>query len=290
MSQNIKLHVADGTKSASETGGTDSQPPKQQTPKPTRILPTARISFPKQLDILRAFAAASGPSNKLVVLKEVADIVKLAPNTITLATPFWADVKFIQRKEGQGFTPASELMEYAHAYNWNKDTAAYKLASLLSDTWFWQALEPKLNYGELSEDEAITALAERSTAGPDYKSQLRVILDYLDAAGMVKRENGMVQIVKGAQPRAAAQPATHTQSEKPAAASSSESKSAPLPRSSVTTNFSQPMQGVVQFDVSVKVDMSEFAGWQPARIAAFFNGIAQVLSAKGAIEQESSRE
>ena len=33
---------------------------------------------------------------------------------------------------------------------------------------------------------------------------------------------------------------------------------------------------MVQFDVSVRVDMKEFAGWKPDRIAAFFSGIAQV--------------
>lgn len=52
--------------------------------------------------------------------------------------------------------------------------------------------------------------------------------------------------------------------------------------------FSAPTEGVVQFHVSVKVDMNEFEGWQPERIAAFFGGIAQVLSAKGAIERSTT--
>lgn len=44
-------------------------------------------------------------------------------------------------------------------------------------------------------------------------------------------------------------------------------------------------EGVVQFHVSVKVDMAEFAHWQADRIAAFFNGIAAVLAAKGALDR-----
>jgi hypothetical protein len=290
--QEVKLRIADATQSAGlDTGKTDSQPPKPQGPKPTKTLPSTRISFSKKLDSLRAFAAVSGPSNKLVVLKDVADIVKMASSTLTLETPFWVDVKFITKKEGQGFTPAGELMEYAHAHEWNKETAAHKLSPLLADTWFWEALQPRLNFGELTEDEAITILAEKSTAGPECKYQLRVILDYLEAAGMVKRENGAIKMVKSSQhtkasPAAAAAPA----GDKATPSQAAEHKAAPLPRSAVTTNFSQPTQGVVQFDVSVRVDMNEFAGWQPARIAAFFNGIAQVLSAKGAVEQESSRE
>ena len=44
----------------------------------------------------------------------------------------------------------------------------------------------------------------------------------------------------------------------------------------------------VEFHVNVRVDMKEFGGWPPERIAAFFNGIAAVLAAKGAIERESN--
>jgi len=47
----------------------------------------ARIAFAKQLDILRAFAAASGPQNRLVNLRGVSDIVKMATGTVTLANP-----------------------------------------------------------------------------------------------------------------------------------------------------------------------------------------------------------
>jgi hypothetical protein len=44
--------------------------------------------------------------------------------------------------------------------------------------------------------------------------------------------------------------------------------------------------GGVQFGVNVSVDMAEMAGWEPARIAAFFSGIAEVLSAKKGVEPE----
>ena len=59
-------------------------------------------------------------------------------------------------------------------------------------------------------------------------------------------------------------------------------------RTTVSTVFSQPADGLVQFNVSVKVDMREFAGWAPERITAFFGGIAQVLAAKGSIEKVAS--
>ncbi len=43
-----------------------------------------------------------------------------------------------------------------------------------------------------------------------------------------------------------------------------------------------PQEGVVQFHVTVNVSMKQLAGWAPDRITAFFGGVAQVLAAKGA--------
>jgi hypothetical protein len=279
MSEPVKLRVADDTKDTPESKGSKGS----QGKKPTKSLPTVRVSFAKQLDILRAYAAASGGSSRIVSLKEVADIVQMAVPTVSLANPFFVDVKFVQRSEGVGMTPANELLEYAHAYQWDKETAAHKLAPLLSKTWFWEALQPRLNFQELSEDQVVTLLAEKSAAGPTYKSQLRMILEYLDAAGMIIRANGVVTGIKGRQQVSA----TAEPTKKAPATEDAEV----LPRPVVATNFAQTKQGAVNFDVSVHIDMAEFAGWQPARIAAFFNGIAQVLSAKGMVEKESgSRE
>jgi hypothetical protein len=288
MSERVKLRVADETKTAPEA----NQPKESQGKKPTKALPTVRVSFMKQMDILRAYAAASGGVSKIVSLKEVADIVPLAVPTVSLANPFFVDVRFVQRSEGVGMTPANELLEYAHAYQWDKETAAHKLAPLLSKTWFWVALQPRLDFQELSEDQVVTLLSEKASAGPIYKSQLRMILEYLDAAGMVKRANGVVTAVKGRQ-RISSSASTAESPEKVQPAESTEARAMPSQpqQSAVATNFAQTKQGSVNFDISVHIDMAEFAGWQPARIAAFFSGIAQVLSAKGMVEKESgSRE
>ena len=56
----------------------------------------------------------------------------------------------------------------------------------------------------------------------------------------------------------------------------------------VTTTFNQAPEGLVQFAVSVRVDMAELSSWRPDRIAAFFAGIAQVLAAKGDVEQKAA--
>ena len=284
MSQGVNSQPTSATAVAPQLTKVDGDAPKKEVKKPNKILPTVRIAFPKQLDALRGFAVASGMSSKLITLQEVANIVGLVPSTLSLGNPFWVDVNFLNRSEGQGFTVASELTEYAHAYDWNKETAAHKLAPALSKQWFWEVLEPRLRYSDLTEDEAITSLAERSSANPEYKPQLRMILEYLDAAGMIEKANGSVTRVRTSA-ASTPQPATTPVEDKPAA----EPKKTVAGRSTVSTNFDQGSHGI-NFDISVKVDMAEFAEWQPARISAFFNGIAQVIAAKGAIEQDSTKE
>lgn len=279
MSQNVKLRVAE-----SESASTSEEPQtKKQLGKPSKVLPTTRISFNKQLDILRGYAAAG--NGKIATTKDVAEIVDMAATTISLANPFFIDLRFIQKSEGVGMTPATELMEYLHAYEWDKETAAQKLSPLLSKAWFWEALQPRLAFDKLTEDQTVTILAEKSTAGPTYKPQLKMILEYLEAGGLIKRENGQVSALKGAPvsaPRSsvAAAPEVEREVQEPPSTTSA-ARSA-----SVATNFAQKA-GVISFDISVRVDMTELVGWEPARIAAFFAGIAQVVSAKGVFEKES---
>ncbi|HEX6719763.1 MAG TPA: hypothetical protein VF088_21840, partial [Pyrinomonadaceae bacterium] len=159
MSEAVKLRVADDAtqQTASEQPKQPQQPAKPQAGKPNKVFPTVRISFSKQLDILRAYAAAG----RAATLKDVADIVQMAPQTVSLANPFFVDVRLLQRSsEGAGLAASPEVLEYQHAYEWDKDTAAYKLAPVLSKAWFWEALQTRLAFDKLTEDQAITILAE----------------------------------------------------------------------------------------------------------------------------------
>jgi hypothetical protein len=249
--------------------------------KPTKSLPTERITFAKQLSLLRAYAVASGAAGKVATNKEAADIVEMVESTTSMANAFFVDVGFLQRADG-GFLPAQEVVGFARAFEWNPETASHKLQPLIARAWFSEALVPKLSFRTLTEDQAIADLADAAAAGPDYKVQLRLLLDYMEAAGMVQRDGNMVKMIK-----TAASPLVPP-SDKPATGDTG--KESVTPKGSVSTLFAQPTEGVVQFHVSVKVDMKEFAGWEPGRITAFFGGIAQVLAAKGAIEKGASGE
>lgn len=247
--------------------------------KPAKPLPTERINFSKQLDLLRAYAAVSGPSGKTVTNREVADVVKMAEGTASMANSFFGDIGFLKKGDG-GYLPAPEVANYLHAYEWNPESAAQKLAPLISASWFWQAVSPKLSFRPMEESEVISTLAEAASAPPKYKNQIRSLIDYMEAAGLISRDGTQIRARSGTQAAGL-----------PIAASADRAPIAPEreAKGSVTSAFSQAPEGIVQFHISVKVDMGEFAGWRPDRIAAFFGGIAQVLAAKGAIEKDASQ-
>jgi hypothetical protein len=262
--------------------GGEEQAASSKGPRPVKPLPTNRIKFEKQLDLLRAFVAASGPSGKVVTNKDVAEIVKMADTTISLANSFFVDSGLIQRADN-GFLPSAEVVSFVRMHEWNPETAAHKLAPLFTRAWFGEAIMPRVSFRPLEKNEATTLLAEACKASPEYRPQLETLLDYMAAAGMIVIDGNTLRAGK---PTGAA-------SSEPTKATTTQTTTPPTttpdaPRAAISTAFSQAAQGAVQFHVSVKVDMAEFSGWQPDRIAAFFAGIAQVLAAKGAIEKGAS--
>ncbi len=259
-------------------------PPASKSPskRPTKPLPTPRIAFGKQLDVLRGWAVASGAEGKAVTNKQVGDIVKLSPDTVTLANAFFADVGFLQRTDG-GYVPTAPTVAFNQAYAWNPENAAQKLEPPLRNAWFGKALLPHLSYNPISEDEAVQVLAEEADAAPTYKPQLLLILDYLEVAGIVVRDSGQVRLGAvasespgGREPSPSAEPKVHVAAREPKA-------------TSVATAFTQSPEGQIQFNVSFRVSMAEFADWQADRITAFFNGIAQVLAAKADVEKGAAK-
>lgn len=251
--------------------------------RPSRALPTNRVAFQKQLDILRAFGASSDPPGQPVRNVDVSKLVKLNQTTVGLITPFFVEIGLLQRTV-DGLIPVPEVVEFNQAFKWSPETASNRLAPVISKTWFANALMVKLRFSAMSESDAIQELALASSAGPAYRSQVDTLLDYLHVAGVVVRENGQVR--QGRTTGGASQTGN--------GASGSPVPGEHRPESEthrqvpVATSFVHSSAGVVQFNISVKVDMSEFAGWQPDRISAFFAGVAQVLAAKGSLEEESS--
>ena len=259
-------------------GETESTSTEKREPKPTKVLPTNRVAIAKQFEIIRAFGACAGSERKAVSNIEVSRIVALHNATVGLLTPFLVDIGLISRV-GNGLMPCEEVVDCAGAHEWNAESAFHRVAPILRRTWFFAKLEPKLRFRPLTKNEAIQELSIASSAGPSYRNHLETLLDYLEKAGLVSQEGDQVRLMRVND-----------------AVSESERympKDDPTPdsafRGTVSTSFASQPAGVVAFNISVKVDMAEMSTWEPTRITAFFAGIAQVLAAKGTVEEKSTR-
>jgi hypothetical protein len=158
----------------------------------SQILPTPRISFGKQLDLLRAYAAASGAAIKPVALNDVAPIVGMTSSTISLASPFFNSVGLVTRTGG-GFVPADAVMSFAQMHQWDPDKAAWELKGLLGESWFAEALMPRLEFASLRDEEALAQIAKAADATPKARAQLQMVLEYMQVAGLIEREGDLVR-------------------------------------------------------------------------------------------------
>lgn len=264
-----------------ETRGNANSVPDEPTIKresklrPTKTLPTDRITFDNQLKILRAWAAAS-MSGKTATNEDVAAAVGMKASTITLANPFFASIGLLTKTES-GYNPASVVLDFFRATDWDEASAALKLAPVIRDTWFALALMPTLAVGgNMSEETAIGRLADAASATKEYKSQLSILIDYLNASGLLVKEGDQIKKGRLTSSRSPADESTNTVIQP---------KGSPPPSPRNSEPKVEPANGV-SFDVSLRVDMAEFATWSPDRIKAFFNGLATVLSAKAGMERE----
>lgn len=255
---------------------TRKEPNSTAVGKPLKPLPTDRATFDNQLRIIRGYAIHSGDEGKPVRLNDVAKIVQLHITTVSLANPFFLDNGFITREQG-GYMPASEVRDFQNATEWDEGTAGLKLAPLLKKTWFAKTALPLLSMESKPESEIINELALAAKASRKHESKIKVLLEYLEAAGLIRNENGVIEAVKIRtlnEDKAIKKPLSKRDGEK-----------ADLEQPTDEEIPTDP--GSVNLSFSISVKMSEFAGWQPERISSFFKGLAQVISAKGELEEDN---
>jgi hypothetical protein len=194
-----------------------------------------------------------------------------------MTNAFFSSIGLLKRSDKGTYTPSVEVVQFLSQYEWDRNTAAYKLAPRLRDTWFAEALLPRILYDAVDEKIAINLLGEAANAGPEYEKELRVVIDFMVAGGIVQREAGQVKLAKSNPTDAIAQP--RVEEEKPVEVGNRGQAQV------ITTYSGQSPAGGVDFNITVHVDMKEFGNWQPDRISSFFGGIAQVLAAKANVEK-----
>ena len=173
-------------------GAGGAQELKSVRPKPTKSLPTERLTREKQFHILRGVVKASLAADRgAVTNNDVSRYADVAASSVSLCNAFWTDVGFVIR-EGIKVRPVEALFEYDQAAEWTPDTAATKLAPLLAASWCGKAMLTKLAIKPTNINDALVFLAQECGASTDYKPQLMLVLDYLQATGLIVVEGTTV--------------------------------------------------------------------------------------------------
>ncbi|HXP76640.1 MAG TPA: hypothetical protein VN823_21065, partial [Stellaceae bacterium] len=96
--------------------------PLPAKPQPTKRLPSERIKFQKQLDIIRAYGIRSDGGSHTANYKDVGQDVDTHPNTVSLLVGFFVENGFLDRI-GTETMPTKSVLDFTQAYNWAPDTA-----------------------------------------------------------------------------------------------------------------------------------------------------------------------
>jgi hypothetical protein len=155
-----------------------------------RSLPTDRLSFEKQLEVLRAIAQMSGNGRRPVTAEDLSAAIGLKGNTGGLSNKFFRDSGWVEAA-GRGMYAASEpLLEYHRHLNVDSQDvvgARRYLAAAAQGSWYWESLEPMLDEGGARQTMVLHALSKAAGAY-DHTQQLLLILTWLEWLGLLRRE------------------------------------------------------------------------------------------------------
>jgi hypothetical protein len=185
--------AAPSAAAAPPTGG--SNPPsagsagRAQKQRADRSLPTDRLSFEKQAEVLRVIAQI----RRAVAAEDLSAAIGLKGNTGGLNNKFFRDSGWINPAGRGAYTAADVLVEYHRHLNVDPaDTAGARrhLAESARSSWYWQVLEPMLA-GGIRQTLVLHALSKEAAAY-DHTQQLLLILEWLEWLGLIQREGEMV--------------------------------------------------------------------------------------------------
>lgn len=106
---------------------------------PTKRLPTPRIKFSKQLDIIRAYGIKSQNGTRPANYKDAAEVTHIHFNTVALMVGFLVENGFLDRVGGETM-PTKPVIDFAQAYSWSPEAAPRKLAPIVRKSWFGEIL------------------------------------------------------------------------------------------------------------------------------------------------------
>jgi hypothetical protein len=277
MDERLRV-VVDGDGNAERE--TPAQPPGRQ---PQRLrtrkpLPTDRAKFATQTDALRAFVRASNRGEEAVGAAEVAARISITEATAGLVNSFFVEAGFLT-KEGKGrYKPVAAVNEYTRLHSFDPEKAQKQLAQPLRTSWYFTEVASELQGGPATEDTLINVLALAAGAEGDRRPQLELVLDWLEYAGLIVRDNGNVRL--------ADQPETDADAsgESGQTADTQVEPETPVTKSKGATKERGNAPQVIGFSFEFSLTADDLRKLTPEQITATFEAVGKVMAIKAAME------
>ena len=221
--------------------------------RPTPHSQRTRIAFSKQLDILRAFGAASEPDGHPMNNADVAGMVGLTAGTVSMINGFFLRIFNCCSEQEMVYVRVLRCSRYNRTRR-NAETAPRQLAPAIQRSWFAQAFMPKLRFKAISEDEAVRHWHRQPQQDRITAARSRRYLNISQVCGIVARENGQIRLLQQ-QPNELQSLPTEP---KGATTTTSDPCVPPPPRSTTTTpNFRRARLPGLCNSISAQSDMQE---------------------------------
>jgi len=276
MEQDHLKIVVDGDGNAER----EQPPPGRASRAPSRLrlkksLPTERMKFDTQKAALVAFVTASDRGKEAVGATEIAARIGLSPDTAALVNNFFVEAGFVT-KEGKGrYKPVESVNEYQRLYELQPEQAAKQLAEPLKKSWYFTEIAKELRgAGKVVEERLINVLGLAAGAGGDRRAQLELVLDWLEYARLIVREDGVVRLgfdVLGEDHEGGDPPAQDPLENDPADA---KGKEPTKPRPGETPVSLQVLGFAFEFTLTAD-DLRKLS---PEQIAALFKAVGEVMA------------
>lgn len=161
-------------------------------PRPTKPLPTDRVSPSNQLRILRAWASMSNEGKRPATVNEVSTTVDMVASTVAMTNPFFSSIGLLQRLAVGTYMPSRDVIAFSNSAN--DKVAARKLAPAFRDAWFGQLILPKLKYAPMEEQTVLSLLEDAAATGPEQRKALGFILDFMAVVGLIEQKGDQIKL------------------------------------------------------------------------------------------------
>lgn len=266
---------------SSASGGKNKQRAPTR-PRPSKALPTDRLKWGQQVNALKAIAVASNYGKEAVGATDIAPRLGIIPATAGLSNQFFMESGLIVREAKGRYKPTEAVNRFVRKHGFDPAGAGLELAGTLSRTWYFQAVRQQLQMGPTTWDSMIRVLADTAGATAEYETQLGFVLSWLEFAGLITTESGMIRVTETAAEEVGdAAPDGQPTEDTPTPPADPSSEGTPLANRRREPPKAEP---VLSFSFDFELTAEDLEDLSPEQIQAAFKAVGEVMAMKAAIK------